>query len=141
MNLPTGDARAGFGSGMTNGGLAVLADQRIGERFMLYANAGVGFVHALKALQTVELRNYYYGDACIEWVVNRRLGLGIQYTIQSSPYPTTGDISIDNPAMLLSVGSRYRIGDKSSLSLSLTEDPDVAGAPDIMISSQYRRTF
>jgi len=141
LNLPTGDPDSGQGSGRTNGGGAVLINMGLRSELMLYANAGIGLIEKLKALQEVNLKNYYYGGAGLEWRYSERLSLDLQMFIQSSPFPTTEEDSIDFASMMSSVGGRYKIDAASSFGVAVTEDPFAAGAPDFMMSIDYRHGF
>ncbi len=108
---------------------------------MLYLNAGIGLIHELAAIEHVELKNYYYGGAGFEWIYSPKVLLNLQTSIQTSPFPKTGIVSVDNPSMTASFGGRYKMDARSSFGLSVTEDPDVSGAPDIMIGLDYRQKF
>ncbi len=141
LNVPTGDSRYGFGSGNMNGGIAMLLDKPLRNDVMLYINAGLGLLNRLSALQDVELKNYYYGGAGLEWMYSTRVLFNVQMIIQSSPYPKTGVRGVDDPSMMATFGSRYKIDDANSLGIALTEDPDTAGAPDIMAGVEYRYRF
>jgi hypothetical protein len=68
------------------------------------------------------------------------VGLVAQVFVQSSPFPQTGISSIDRPAVLLTFGGRYYAG-SNSFELSLTEDPNTAGAPDFTLNFSFRRKF
>ncbi len=141
MNLPTGDPDSGYGSGKPNGGIALLMNEQLRGDSMLYVNAGIGFIHQLRALQQVELNNYYYGGAGLEWLFVEKISLHAQLFVQSSPFPKTGVRSIDDPSMLASIGGRYKITDKSALGVAVTEDPDTSGAPDLMVGVDYRYRY
>jgi hypothetical protein len=141
INLPTGDPKYGYGTGRANGGIAALANERLRDDIMLYLNVGVGLIHELAAVEHIELKNYYYGGAGFEWIYSPKLLLNLQMIIQTSPFPKTGIVNMDNPSMMGSFGGRYRIDSKTSFGLSVTEDPDVAGAPDIMMGLDYRHHF
>lgn len=141
LNIPTGDPRYGFGSGKMNGGIALLVNERLRNDIMLYINAGFGLLNALKAEQEVELKNYYYGGAGLEWVFSQRVLLNMQMIIETSPFPKTGVRSIDDPSVMASFGGRYRIDGSTSVGIALTEDPDTSGAPDFMAGVDYRYRF
>lgn len=141
LNLPTGDTKSGYGSGRFNGGIAALVNERLRSDLMLYLNAGFGLIHALTAMEYIELKNYYYGGAGFEWIYSPKVLLNLQMIIQTSPFPKTGINNMDSPSMMASFGGRYKIDAQSSLGLSVTEDPDVAGAPDIMMGLDYRQRF
>lgn len=141
VNVPTGDPDSAFGSGRTNGGMAVLINEKLRSDIMLYLNAGIGLIDKLEAMQEVKLKNYYYGGVGLEWLYSQSLSLNAQMVIQSSPFPKSSVHSIDDPSMLGSFGGRYKVGAPASLGIAVTEDLDTAGAPDIMIGADYRYQF
>jgi hypothetical protein len=141
LNVPTGDADSAFGSGKTNGGMAMLINEKLRSDVMLYLNAGIGLIDKLEAMQEVKLRDYYYGGVSLEWLYSNSVSLNVQMVIQSSPFPKTGIHFIDYPSLLGSFGGRYKVDALSSLGIAVTEDPDASGAPDIMIGAEYRYQF
>jgi hypothetical protein len=140
LELPTGDARAGYGNGSVDTGIAVLLDKNLGSQSKLYANLGAVFPGDLKACQTVNMKNYVYAGAGIEALVWPDFSLLAQLMIQTSPYPHTGISQIDNTGILLAVGGRYYVN-SSNLELSLTEDPNTSGAPDFILTLSYKKKF
>jgi hypothetical protein len=140
LEVPTGNAKVGYGSGSLDSGAALLLDQDLADSFRLYVNAGVVFPGDLKAHQTVSLDTYYYGGAGIEYRATDRFGLLVQTTAATSPYPRTEISQIDTPGILLVMGGRYRF-DPGSLEFSLTEDPNTSGAPDFVLNVSFKHTF
>jgi hypothetical protein len=140
LELPTGQASAGFGNGSLDGGLAVLVNKRLGEKFMSYWNVGVVFPGDLKAMDTVPMKTYPYAAAAVEAALWKHLALNGQVFFQGSPFPKTGLGTVDRIAALLSLGGRYTAG-KNSFEFSITEDPNTAGAPDVIFNLSCRRTF
>jgi Protein of unknown function (DUF3187) len=140
MELPTGDATAGLGSGGFDTGLACLLDKKLGEKFMSYLNIGAVFPGDLRAAKTVDMKTFLYGGAGIEAGPWENLSLVGQILFQSSPLPRTSIPQVDRTAALLSFGARYGTG-KNLLELSITEDPNTAGAPDFTLNVTYRKTF
>jgi hypothetical protein len=136
LELPTGSAERGFGNGSIDASLAALVDFDLGPRYHGYGNLGFVMPGDLKGYQTIGLRNYAYGGAGIEAAWWERLHLIAQVVVQGSPYPLTGIRKLDWPGVLLTIGGRYRY-EGSSLELSLTEDPDTAGAPDFIANLTY----
>ncbi len=140
LELPTGDARIGYGSGGVDAGAALLLDKDIGGESRLYVNAGAVIPGELRAYQTVKLRNFYYAGTGIETPATRRLSLLVQFMAQTSPYPRTGIWKIDNTGMILVIGGRY-YADTGSYEFSLTEDPGTTGAPDFILNVSYKKKF
>ncbi len=140
VELPTGDASNGRGSGSIDTGITILADKKLGERFMSYWNAGVIFPGTLRAREDVALRTSYHAGVGVEAALWRNFSILGQLTFQTSPFPETGIGAIDRIAALLTVGGRYSSG-KNSFEISLTEDPNTAGAPDVTFNLNYKRRF
>jgi hypothetical protein len=138
--LPTGNARVGYGNGSYDTGIALLLDQDLADNARLYANAGAVFPGKLRAFQTVGLNTWYYAGAAAEYLLLDRLSLLGQVMYQTSPYPETGISQIDTAGILLVLGGRY-YGTWGSYEFSLTEDPNTSGAPDFILNLTYRRNF
>ncbi len=140
VELPTGNAKVGYGNGSVDTGIAVLLDKNIGSESRLYANLGIVFPGDLKAYQTVPLNTFYYAGLGIEDFVKRDLSVLAQIMFQTSPYPTTGIRQIDGMGVLFVLGGRY-YATGGSYELSLTEDPNTAGAPDFILNLSYKKKF
>lgn len=140
MELPTGSASKGFGSGSIDGGIALLADKRLGDMFKVHANFGVVFPGDLRAEKTIALKDYFYAGAAIEAAVWKNVSLLGQVLFQSSPFPDTGIGTVDRTCALVVLGGRYSSGN-SSVEFSLTEDANTAGAPDVIFNLTYKKKF
>lgn len=138
LELPTGEASSGFGSGSLDGGVSVLINKKLGEKFMSYINLGVIFPGELKAQNKVELREVMHGGAGIEAALWKNFSLLGQVYLQTSPYTKTGIGTVDRMSALLSFGGRYSSG-SNSFEFSFSEDPNTAGAPDITFNFCYKR--
>lgn len=138
VELPTGNAHIGYGSGDLDYGLAALVDKDIGWGGRLYANLGAVFPGDLKALRTVDLGTFYYAGTGIELPASQNLALIAQVMAQTSPYPKTDISQIDTSAFILVIGGRYHAG-HGSYELSLTEDPNTSGAPDFVFALAFKR--
>jgi hypothetical protein len=138
LELPTGNARIGYGSGSIDSAIAVLLDKNLGAETRLYANLGAVFPGDLKAYQTIKLRNFYYAGTGIEALVWTNLSLLAQLMVQTSPYPKTGISQIDNTAVILALGGRYYVG-AGCFELSLTEDVNTSGAPDFILNFSFKK--
>ena len=86
------------------------------------------------------MKEYYYAGAALEAAIRENFGLLAQVSFQSSPFPHTGIGTVDRTAALLTLGGRYRTG-KGSIELSLTEDANTAGAPDVIFNLIYKKRF
>jgi len=140
VELPTGDAKKGYGSGGIDAGFAVLIDKKLSEKFKAYGNLGVVFPGDLRGHERVELREFLYGGAVIEAALWKNFGLLGQVFIQGSPLTKTYISSVDRMAVLLSLGARYYSGN-NSFELSFTEDPNTSGAPDFSLNFSFKRIF
>lgn len=140
MEVPTGKASKGFGSGSFDFGLAALMDKKLSEKVTSYINLGVVFPGDLKAHETVRLRNFAYAGAGVEAALWNNIGILGQIFFQGSPLPKTGISSIDRPSVLLSFGGRYYSG-KNTFEVSFTEDPNTAGAPDFTVAVSLKKRF
>lgn len=140
VELPTGDAKAGYGNGSLDAAFAVLVDLDLGKTYRGYGNAGVVVPGDLKGYQTVSMRTYAYAGFGVEAAWWDHFSVIVQTLIAGSPYPETGIRQVDWPGVLLAFGGRYSF-DASSIEFSLTEDPDTAGAPDFMLNVGYSMSF
>jgi hypothetical protein len=140
IEFPTGDADAGYGNGSFDAGFGLLIDKRLTEQIQSSINAGIVFPGDLKGKGRIGLREFVYGGVSVEALAWKRFSLLAQIFAQNSPFPETGIGEIDRPAVLLSFGGRYRSG-VNMLELSLTEDPNTAGAPDFTLAFSYRRSL
>jgi hypothetical protein len=140
LEFPTGDAKNGYGNGSIDGGLALMIDKKLGEKFKAYGNLGAVFPGDLKGYQNVNLRDFIYGGAGVEADIWKSLSLLGQVFIQGSPFPKTGISSVDRLAVLLTFGGRYYSGN-NSFEISFTEDPNTAGAPDFSLNFSFKKEF
>ena len=141
VDLPTGDPDQGYGSGSPGAAAGVLLDKRLGPSLMAYLNAGFVYAGTLRARQEVRLADYPYGGAGLEWVWSERLSLNGQVIAHPSPFGGTGVDEMDDLSIILSFGGRFRLGARSAIEFSFSEDPSVAGAPDVMASLGYVAWF
>jgi hypothetical protein len=140
IELPTGDAKTGYGNGTIDAGISVLMDKKLSEYFKSYLNIGAVFPGNLRGHEEINLREFIYGGAAIEASFWKNISLIGQVFIQGSPFPKTDIPSVDRLAVLLSLGGRYYSGE-NSLELSLTEDPNTSGAPDFTFNVTLKKNF
>jgi hypothetical protein len=140
VELPTGDAKKGYGSGSIDAGFAVLIDKKLSEKFKAYGNLGVVFPGDLRGHERVKLREFIYGGTAIEAALWKNLSFLGQVFVQGSPFPKTEISPVDRLAVLLSLGARYYSGN-NSFELSFTEDPNTSGAPDFSLNFSLKRIF
>jgi hypothetical protein len=140
VELPTGDASRGFGNGSLDARAAVLIEKRFGERFLAFGNLGYAFPGDLKAIETEPLKGFPFGALGLEAALSPSFSVVGQVVAQGSPFGKTGIASLDRTSVLLSFGGRYRTG-KNSIEVSLTEDPNTSGAPDVTVSAVLKHLF
>ncbi len=140
VELPTGDAKTGYGNGSVDAAFAVLVDLDLGKQYRGYGNVGVVLPGDLKGYQTIPMRTYAYAGFGVEAAWWDHFSIIVQTVVAGSPYPTTGIRQVDWPGVLLTFGGRYSFG-SSSIEFSLTEDPDTAGAPDFIVNVTYMMSF
>lgn len=140
VELPTGDAKKGFGSGSVDAGVSLLADKKMSDTFKAYLNVGAVFPGDLDGHETVELDNFLYAGAALEASFWKKFSLLVQMLAQGSPFPKTGIGSVDRTSVLLTFGGRYVSG-RDSLEFSITEDANTAGAPDVTFGLFYKKRF
>jgi len=140
VDLPTGDAKKGYGNGSAGASVAVLADKTVFEAARIYLNLGLCFPGDLKGYETVGLNEFFFAAVAAEAAVFKDTDLIAQVLYQRSPYPRTGIAEIDRNSVILSLGARYSSGD-DSFELALTEDPSTSGAPDFSVSAAYKWNF
>jgi len=140
IELPTGDAKAGYGNGSIDAGISVLMDKKLSEYFKSYLNIGAVFPGNLRGHEEINLREFFYGGAAIEASFWKNISLIGQVLVQGSPFPKTDISSIDKAAVLLSLGGRYSSGN-NNFEFSLTEDPNTSGAPDFTLNFSFKRIF
>ena len=140
VELPTGDAKTGYGNGSVDAAFAVLVDLDLGKQYRGYGNAGLVVPGDLKGYQTIPMRTYAYAGFGVEAAWWDRFSVIVQTVVSGSPYPTTGIRQVDWPGILLTFGGRYSFS-SSSFEFSLTEDPDTAGAPDFIMNVSYMMSF
>jgi hypothetical protein len=140
IELPSGDSKTGCGNGSIDTGISMLMDKEFGEVWKTYLNLGVVFPGDLKGHERVHLKDFIYGGVALEAALWKDISLLGQVFIQGSPFPETGISSIDRTAVLLSLGGRYHSGN-SNFELSLTEDPNTSGAPDVTLNVAFKQRF
>jgi hypothetical protein len=140
VELPTGDAKTGYGNGSVDAAFAALIDLDLGKQYRGYGNVGLVVPGDLKGYQTIPMRTYAYAGFGVEAAWWDRFSVIVQTVVAGSPYPTTGIRQVDWPGILLTFGGRYAFR-SSSLEFSLTEDPDTAGAPDFIANVTYMMSF
>lgn len=141
IELPTGDAKKGYGNGYPGTDVSVLLDKSVGHRFMTYANAGMAFPGDLDGYEKVSMKQFIYGGIAAEMRVWKGLNLVAQLSFQGSPYPKTGVRDVDATAALLDIGARYTTLNNDTFELAFTEDPNTAGATDCTVELSYKKRF
>jgi hypothetical protein len=140
VELPTGNADRGYGSGSLNEGVLLLMDKNLGESFRAYLNAGYVFTGSYRAREKIDLSDYPFAALGLEWKYSENLSVHGQWSVQGSPY-NTGIRELDGIASILSFGGKYSVASRSDIELYFSEDVNTAGAPDFMIGLAYEYMF
>lgn len=141
VELPTGDARKGFGSGNIGTDISFLLDKPLGERYISYYNLGVAFPGDLDGYEKVKMRQFVFGGIAFEMAAWKNLNLLAQMSFQGSPYPKTGIRSVDSIVTQLTFGGRYLAENGVSYDLTFAEDMIMAGSPDFTIGMSCKKRF
>ena len=137
LELPTGDAKEGYGNGSADAGLYILYDRLLTDNIMSHWNMGAVFPGDVKGYITIDLKNFIYGGAAIEIDISQKWDILFQLQAQSPVYPETDLLAIDENAYLLVFGCRY-YKDNNSIEFSITEDMNSTGAPDVTANLSYK---
>jgi len=140
IELPTGDAKEGYGNGSTDVGVYILYDRLLTDKIMSYWNIGAVFPGDVKGYLNIDLNNFIYGGTAIEIKKFQRWALLFQLQAQSPIYPETDLLAIDRTAFLLAFGCRYNTG-SNSIEFSIAEDLSASGVPDITANISYKKTL
>jgi hypothetical protein len=140
VELPTGDAKQGFGNENVDAALSLLLDKEIGQKVQAHLNIGIAVPGHYKGYQTVSLKGFLFGGLAVEAVPWQHLSLVGQVSFQQSPWRKTGIPEVDDVGVLQTLGGRYRWG-RNSLELSFTQDLNTTGAPDFTMTFSYKRRF
>ncbi len=132
VELPTGDARRGFGSGEFDVGAALAATLERGG-WALHAQASWLLPGDLAGESRVETHAAYgFGVAAEAPILRRRLSAVVQLDGRTPFVSGTGLDALDAPLLQLSVGGALRIG-SVWLSLGVAEDLRTGSAPDVTL--------
>ncbi len=140
VEVPTGEAKKGYGNGSFGASVALLLDKDIGDALRVYLTAGVCSPGDLKGYERVRLNDFVFAGAAAEAEVWKGTDLVAQAVFQESPYPKTGIAEIDRSSVILTIGGRHTSG-ADSYEFAFTEDPSTSGAPDFSFSFVYKRSF
>ena len=140
IELPSGNAKKGFGNGSVDAGLSILLDKNISDTIVTYWNFGGVFAGDIRGHQTLDVDDFVYGGAAVEAHINEKLSLLAQVMGQTPIYPKTDLTAVDDDAWMIAVGGRYHVG-KGSLELSLTEDLNTSGAPDFIFNLTFKMSL
>jgi hypothetical protein len=136
IEIPTGNAKKGYGNGSVDAGFSILLDKYITDVLRTYWNVGAVFPGDLRGHETLDLKNFVYGGVVLEVVLWKNFHFIAQLQGQSEIFPGTELSAVDGAGYILAFGGRYST-EKSGLELSLTEDINTSGAPDFIINLSY----
>jgi hypothetical protein len=135
IKAPTGDPARTFGSGHPDVGLGMAAEQGIGERWVLYANANGVFPTGDVA--GLDLRPTFSGLAAAEYLWSARASLVMQFQYYSSPFHDTGIKLLDRGITEAAVGLNYKLRPNLLWQVYGVENIDfiTGAAPDFTLST------
>jgi hypothetical protein len=136
IEIPTGNAKKGYGNGSVDAGFSVLLDKDITDVIRTYWNVGAVFPGDVRGHEKVDLKNFIYGGVVLEAVLWKNFSFVAQLQGQSEIFPETGLLAVDRAGYIFALGGRYST-EKSGLELSLTEDINTSGAPDFIVNLSY----
>ncbi|MBI5575357.1 MAG: DUF3187 family protein [Deltaproteobacteria bacterium] len=142
VELPTGNAKKGYGNGSLDGKIAFLADWKAGDRIVIHANAGKVFAGDIRGYVRLPVDDYRYAALALEAALSARSSVVAQYYIQDTPLPQEGLIfpSLRKKPALASLGYRYA-SERYLYEFSVTENIKPAFAPDLMLNLTIRRNL
>lgn len=141
VELPTGDAKKGYGNGNVGADLSLLLDKQIRERYMTYWNLGVARPGDINGYEKIKTKYFAFGGAGVETAIWDTWNILAQWTVQQSPYPKTGIRSVDSSAHQVTLGARYRGENGGNFDVTLAEDSNGGGVPDVTFSFSYKKKF
>ena len=142
LKLPTATDSL-LGNGRVDGGVGVLAEQPLGERFRLTANLDVTSVHLPMALKTVDMAPVMVSGLLVaEHRLTRRFSWMVQYAAGSNPYPKFDKdmTALNRLPMGIGLGVTYRTTPRTALTVSAGENINSAW-PDFSWSAAFRGSF
>jgi len=140
IELPTGNAKKGYGNGSLDAGLSLLIDKKISDSIITCVNFGAVFPGDVRANKELDLKNFYCGGLGIEADAGDGLSFLMQLQGESSIYPRTDLLAVDRDSFLLIIGGRYTKAE-SNYDISLAEDINASGAPDFILNITYKVTL
>ena len=137
LELPTGDAKEGYGNGSADAGVYILYDRLLTDNILSYWNIGAVFPGDVNGYMNIDLNNFIYGATSLEIDISQTWDILFQLQAQSPIYPETDLLAVDENAYLLVFGCRY-YKDNNSFEFSITEDLNSTGAPDVTANLSYK---
>lgn len=128
IKLPTGDAESLRGSGGADVALSAAVSRTLGDKVSITGRVGAAYLGRGDVLPELQRQWSAYGTAFVGWQAFGRLSLKAQIDAQSPLYENSGLDQLTDTAIQLTFGGSIRLGKKSFLDLSFTEDefnPDV----------------
>jgi hypothetical protein len=131
IKLPSGDADRFTGSGATDVSLAIAAEQRLGESWSAFGQAGVAWLGEGERLADRQRDFGWSALAGIGWQVSRGWELKAQLDAHSAVFDEA-DLDFLGEALVLTVGGDYRFVSGWQLDLAVSEDIVVESASDVV---------
>jgi hypothetical protein len=141
VKTPSGDSRRLFGSGHPDIGLGLAIDQRVADRWMLYAN--VNGVFPTGSVSGLALHPALSGLAGAEYSWSSRLSWTAQFNYFETPFHGTGIKLLDRSATEVAAGFNYWLRRTLLWQVYAVENVDFisGGAADFTLSTVMTYRF
>lgn len=128
IKLPTGDPENLRGSGAADAAISAAGSRAVGGRVSITGRIGAAYLGRGDVLPELQRRWSVFGSAFVGWQTFKSVSLKAQLDVQSPLYEDSAFNQLTDTAIQLTFGGSVRLGKKSFLDLSFTEDefnPDV----------------
>jgi hypothetical protein len=140
VKVPSGDADRLTGSGATDVSLAIAGEQRLGEDWSAFGQAGVAWLGDGERLSAQQRSVAWSALAGIGWRAWRGLELKAQLDAHSAVFDDS-DLDFLGDALVLTVGGDYRFASGWQLDIAVSEDIAVESASDVVFVFGLRRAW
>jgi Protein of unknown function (DUF3187) len=140
IKLPSGDADRFTGSGATDVSLAIAAEQRLGENWTAFGQAGVAWLGEGERLADRQRDFAWSALAGIGWRAWRGLELKAQLDAHSAVFDEAA-LDFLGEALVLTVGGDYHFASGWQFDLAVSEDIAVESASDVVFVVGVKRAL
>jgi hypothetical protein len=140
LKLPTGDAGDFTGSQSTDVSVMLAAEQRLSDRWSLFAQAGATWLGDGERLVRWQRDVVWSGLAGASFRASRGLDLKVQLDAHSAIFDDS-ELDFLGGATVLTLGGDYRFASGWTLDLAVSEDIAVESASDVVFVVGLRREW